>query len=298
MTAGSKITSLTEAVSLIKDGDTVALGGHTLRRHPMAAVAEIVRQRKRDLHLLGWNSGIDFDLLVGAGCVRTVETSYVGISGFGLARNYRRAAEAGEIDVREHSETSALDMFRGGASGLAFMASMVLAGTDVPATNPRIATVVSPFDGKEYTAVQAARPDVSIVHAHVADRHGNVQLDAAHWPDGDADVFVGWSGAKTIVTVEQLVSDETIRDHPEQTILPRDAVTCVVEAPYGAYPCACDSRYTYDLQHVAEYYAASAGRDTFGRWLDRYVHGVADHGAFLELVGVERLLAVSERGVL
>src|ERR1700693_4807387 len=133
----SKVASLEEAISLIGDAASVALGGHTLRRHPMAAVAEIVRQRKRDLHILGWNSGIDVDLLVGAGCARIVETSYVGISGFGLARNFRRAAEAGSIEIREHSEISALDMFRAGAMGLPFLASNVLMGTDIPATNPR-----------------------------------------------------------------------------------------------------------------------------------------------------------------
>ena len=292
----SRIASLAEAISLIKDGDAVALGGHTLRRHPMAAAAEIVRQRRRDLHLIGWNSGIDVDLLVGAGCARIVETSYVGISGFGLARNFRRAAEAGEIEIREHSEISALDMFRAGASGMAFIASSVLLGTDVPATNPRIATVTSPFDGRPYTAVQAVRPDVSIIHAHSADRHGNVQLDALHWPDNDADVFVGWAGRTTIVTVEQLVSDEAIREHPDFTILPRDAVTCVVEAPYGAYPCCCDDRYTYDLDFVAGYYAASADPAAFARHLDEWVFGVADHAAFLDKVGVDRLLAIANRG--
>jgi len=292
----SKTASLAEAISLVGDGDVVALGGHTLRRHPMAAVAEIVRQRKRNLHVLGWNSGIDVDLLVGAGCAAIVETSYVGISGFGLARNYRRAAEAGEIEIREHSEISALDMFRAGSMGVPFMASSVLRGSDVPATNPRIATVTSPFSGREYTAVEAAQPDVAIIHAHTADLHGNVQLDAAHWPDNDADVFIGWAGKTTIVTVEQLVSDERIRESPDRTILPRDAITCVVEAAYGAYPCACDSRYTYDLSWIGDYYEASADRQAFGAFLDRWVLAPGGHDGFLELVGLDRLLAVANRG--
>jgi glutaconate CoA-transferase subunit A len=292
----SKTASLAEAISLVGDGDVVALGGHTLRRHPMAAVAEIVRQRKRNLHVLGWNSGIDVDLLVGAGCAAIVETSYVGISGFGLARNYRRAAEAGEIEIREHSEISALDMFRAGSMGVPFMASSVLRGSDVPATNPRIATVTSPFSGREYTAVEAAQPDVAIIHAHTADLHGNVQLDAAHWPDNDADIFIGWAGKTTIVTVEQFVSDERIRESPDRTILPRDAVTCVVEAPYGAYPCACDSRYTYDLSWIGDYYEASADREAFGAFLDRWVLAPGGHDGFLQLVGLGRLLAVANRG--
>lgn len=295
--SGAKVRSLRDAVALIPDGATVALGGHTLRRHPMAAVAEIVRQGKRDLHLVGWNSGIDIDLLVGAGCARIVETSYVGISGFGLARNFRRAAESGTIGIREHSEISALDMFRAGAMGLDFIASPVLLGSDVPATNPRIASVTSPFTGRQVTAVGAVRPDVAIIHAHIADRHGNVQLDALHWPDNDADANVGWSGSVTIVTVEQLVSDEAIMDHPDRTILPRDAVTCVVEAPYGAYPCACDGRYTYDLAFVEAYYEASADPVRFGAFLDEWVRGVEDHAAFLERVGVDRLLAIRDGGV-
>ncbi|HZO97286.1 MAG TPA: CoA-transferase [Gaiellaceae bacterium] len=291
-----KIVSLREAISTIADGETVALGGHTLRRHPMAAVVEIVRQRKRDLHLLGWNSGIDVDLLVGAGCARIVETSYVGISGFGLARNYRRAAETGTIEIREHSEISALDMFRAGSMGVPFMVSSVLMGTDVPATNPRISTVASPFSNQEYTAVAAAQPDVAIIHAHSADLHGNVQLDAAHWPDNDADIFIGWAGQRTIVTVEQLVSDEQIRLSPERTILPRDAVTYVVEAPYGAFPCSCDSRYTYDLAWIGDYYDASATPESFAEFLATWIFGTPDHESFLELVGLERLLGVATRG--
>jgi len=205
-------------------------------------------------------------------------------------------AEAGEIEIREHSEISALDMFRAGAMGVPFIASSVLLGSDVPATNPRIATVASPFSGRSYTAVEAAQPDVAVIHAHSADRHGNVQLDAAHWPDNDADVYVGWAGKTTIVTVEQLVSDEAVREHPERTILPRDVVTCVVEAPYGAYPCACDGRYTYDLSFIGEYYAASAEPDEFRRHLDRWVLGAEDHAAFLDLVGLKRLLAIATRG--
>ena len=292
----SKVRTLAEAISLVHDGDTVALGGHTLRRHPMAAVAELVRQGRRDLHLLGWNSGIDFDLLTAAGCVAIAETSYVGISVFGLARNFRRAVEAGQVEVREHSEISGLDMFRAGSMGLPFIASHVLLGTDVPPTNPRFSTVVDPFSGQTLTAVAAARPDVAIIHAHSADVHGNVQLDPLHWPDNDADEFIGWAGTTTIVTVEQLVSDEEIRRNPERTILPRDAVACVVEVPYGAYPCACDSRYTYDLDWVGEYYEASADPAAFAAFVERWVTGPRDHLAFLEQLGVDRLLAISAKG--
>ena len=82
------------------------------------------------------------------------------------------------------------------------------------------------------------------------------------------------------------------------TGLPRDAVTCVVEAPYGAYPCCCDDRYTYDLDFVGDYYAASADPAGFARYLDEWVFGLADHDAFLQKVGVDRLLAITTKGAL
>ena len=186
----------------------------------MAAAAEIVRQGKRDLHVLGWNSGIEFDLLVGAGCVksRREPRNTAGISGFGLAKNY---PPGGGVRVRsrsaKHPRSRRSTCSGPGPPGWPSSPCSVLAGTDVPATNPRIATVTDPFTGRPCAAVAAVRPDVAIIHAHTADRHGNVQLDDLHWPDNDADTFVGWSGKTTIVTVEQLVSDEAVRARPERT---------------------------------------------------------------------------------
>ena len=55
----------------------------------------------------------------------------MGISGFGLAKNYA-GGEAG-IEIRDTPDLGAR-LFRAGASGMAFVASSVLAGTDVPAT--------------------------------------------------------------------------------------------------------------------------------------------------------------------
>ena len=131
-----KQKSLADAVALINDGDVVGIGGHTARRHPMALVREIVRQRKRRLHVVGWNNGVDMDLLIGAGCVETVETSYIGLGSFGLALNFRRAAEHGRIKVIEHSETTAMDRFRAASIGLPFLPSKTGLGTDMLGTTP------------------------------------------------------------------------------------------------------------------------------------------------------------------
>jgi len=288
-----KLRTLAEAVALIRDGDVIGIGGHTARRHPMALVREIARQRRRRLHVAGWNNGVDMDLLIGAGCVDTVETSYVGMGSFGLALNFRRAAESGTIRVIEHSETTAMDRFRAASIGLPFLPTKTGIGTDLPSTNPSMREVKDPFTGETWIAVQAIRPDVAIIHAHTADEFGNVQLDAERWHDTSPDVMIARSARVTIVSVEQIVSSEAIRRRPIDTILPRVDVTCVVEAPYGAHPCCCDARYDYDLEHLGDYARSSASPAAFSQYLERWVDGPADHAAYLDLVGARALMGIS-----
>ncbi|SEQ26060.1 glutaconate CoA-transferase subunit A [Faunimonas pinastri] len=293
MAQPSKIRSLADAVALIKDGDVVAIGGHTARRHPMALMREIIRQGRKDLHVVGWNNGIDMDMLVGAGCVSTVETSYVGIGSFGLARNFRRACETDGLRVIEHSETTAMDRFRAASIGLPLFPSKTGLGTDLPSTNPHLKPFTDPFTGETWMAVEAIRPDVAIVHAHTADEQGNVQLDPERWHDNSPDVMIARSARTVIVSVEQIVSEETVMSRPIDTILPRTDVTCIVEAPYGAHPCCCDARYDYDLEHLGRYHEATASQSGFAEWLADYVTGPADHWAYLEKIGARRLMEVS-----
>ncbi|MCO5063566.1 MAG: hypothetical protein M9924_04025 [Rhizobiaceae bacterium] len=295
MAAKDKTATLAEAASLIKDGDVLAIGGHTSRRHPMAMVAEIIRQERRKLHIVGWNNGMDFDLLIGAGCAEKVETSYVGIGSFGLALAYRRKAEAGALEIIEHSEITAMDRFRATAMGVPYLPGKTGLGTDLPKTNPHLKPVTDPFTGETWLAVERIVPDVAIIHAHTADRFGNVQLDADRWHDNSVDVFVARSARTVIVTVEQIVSEEAIMARPIDTILPRTDVTCVVEAPYGAHPCCCDARYDYDLVALEAYHKASASAEGFEAWVKDWITEPGSHDAYLQKLGSARLMDISTK---
>jgi glutaconate CoA-transferase, subunit A len=288
-----KVMGMTEAAALVADGSSLAIGGHTSRRHPMAFLYELVRQGRKRLHLMGWNNGPDFDLLVGAGCASTVETSYVGMGSFGLANNYRRAAEAGQIEIIEHTETTAIDMFRATAMGIGFLPTRTPLGTDFPRYNKRMKEMVSPFDGTPYIAVEGVTPDVAIIHAHSADAFGNVQLDRSSWTDNTVDILIAKSPKKLIVTVEQIVSEAAVYADPMRTVIPRVFVTAVVEAPYGAHPCCCDSRYDYDLEFLRKYKSASESQESFDGFLSEYVRGVSGHEAYLEKIGVSHLMSIT-----
>src|SRR4029450_5506080 len=93
-----KLVDIDRAAATVADGALVALGGGLSARLPMALVRELIRQHRRDLHVVGSAHGIDVDLLIAARAIRVVEESYVGYEqDFGLAPAYRRAAEAGDL---------------------------------------------------------------------------------------------------------------------------------------------------------------------------------------------------------
>lgn len=94
-----KVCSLAEAASLIKDGARIAFGGFSVHNHPMAFVYELIRKGIKDLTVVGHVNGNEVDILVGAGCVQKIETSYVGLEEFGLAANFRKAVGREEVEV-------------------------------------------------------------------------------------------------------------------------------------------------------------------------------------------------------
>ena len=92
-----EMISLSDAAELVQDAQTIALGGMTVYRRPLAFVRALLRRdhRPKDLTLLCFTAGIESDLLVGAGCVGTVRSVYFGLESFGLAPMFTEAAQKG-----------------------------------------------------------------------------------------------------------------------------------------------------------------------------------------------------------
>src|SRR5688500_9623409 len=101
----NKLISLTEAAALVQPGSTLALGGMTLYRRPVAFVLELLRRSSppSDLTLLSFTCAYDGDLLVGAGLARRVRTCYFGFEAFGLAPMFTQAANLGDLELVEES---------------------------------------------------------------------------------------------------------------------------------------------------------------------------------------------------
>jgi glutaconate CoA-transferase subunit A len=257
-----KRASLADAISLVSDGAMVALGGGLCARLPMAMVRELLRQGRRALHLIGSAHSIDVDLLVATGAVRRCEESYVGFEqDLGLAPGYRRAAEAGTIEVAESC-------------------------SDIGRLHPEYREITCPFTGETLVAVPALRPDVALLHAPSGDRYGNLHLEQPYVLD---ERFASASRL-VIATVDELVSTEEVAR--SGIVIPAHLVAAVAEVPYGAHPSSCYPRYAYDRAHLRDYVsAAESGPDGVEKYLAAYVNGSEED--YREAVGSGRLGALA-----
>lgn len=286
----SKLCSLSEAAATVKDGERIAFGGFAIYQRPIAFVHELIRQKRQDLTVVGVVNANETDLLVGAGCVRRIETSYVGLEKFGLARNFRRAAEAGAIDVVDYPELIAWDRFRASQENLPFWPCTFLGGSDIVTYNPEIVPFECPVTRKPMWAVPPASPDVVVVHAILGDEYGNVAFPARRLLPQSVDVTHTRSCDRVIVTVERIVSTTEIKKHPELTEIPAFRTTHIVEVPYGAHPTSVLGVYRSDDDHFHAYAEAGASQTGFDAYLDEFVRGTRDHQEYLERIGLRRLI--------
>ena len=287
----SKIVSVDEAVAEIPDGAKVALGGWIFNSQPMALVRALIRKGARDLHLIPAPGSIAPDMLIGAGCAASTVCVFISFEQFGLAPNFRRHAESGALKVYDLDGPGIAGGLRAGICDLPYMPVPDL-GTDLPKFAPEHYWPLPSKPGeRKMLAVAAVKPDVCLLHAQQADEHGNVQ----HLGPPFFDAMIAQASRRVIVSVDRIVSTDTIRRSNHLTKLPSAMVDAIVEAPFGAHPTASPSLYRSDQAHLKEYVKSSASAETFSFYLDRYVRN-ASSSAYLDAIGGSRLaaLAVSE----
>jgi glutaconate CoA-transferase, subunit A len=292
-----KLTTLSDAIRRIPSGSRVALGGNIMRRQANAAVREIIRQSIGDLTVYAFATGFSVDMLAAAGLLRRYEGVYVGLFWHGLAPSFRRAVEAGEVEVRDFSESSIVARFLAACSGLSFMPVKAILGTDMAAQDPSIVTEMTcPFTNEIYAAVRAIDAEFTIVHGYQADRFGNVQWPLARDTD-DVDQIIARGSRRLIVTVEKIVAHDEIMRRPNLTYIPSQWVEAVVEVPFGAHPLACDTIHDEDVEHIRAYAEAGATPDGAKAYLDEYVRHAPTHDDYLArfggLAALRRRLSVS-----
>lgn len=250
-----KLTSLEQATRFIQPGDTVALGGVTLYRRPVALVGAMLAQRARltNLTLLCFTASYESDLLIGAGMVSRIRTCYCGLEVFGLAPMFTQAANQGKLDIVEETEGSLAFGIRAHLAGVSFMPGLGWSGTVLPRLRPDVKIIDDPYQpGQSVVAFPAIAWDVAVIHAVQADRSGNALLNA----NLGVDVELSLGAKHVIVTAEEIV------DRFEQRVdIAGAVVSAVVHAPNGAWPTSCYPLYAVGGGELLRYIeACNAGQ--------------------------------------
>jgi glutaconate CoA-transferase subunit A len=283
----SKVVSMSEAVrDLVHDGDTLAIEGFT-HLISFAAGHEVIRQRKRDLTLCRLTPDVIYDQMVGAGVARKLVFSWMGNPGVGSLHAIRRRVEHDDpapLELEEYSHFGMVGRYTAGAARLPFWPLRSYFETDLPRVNPNIRPVASPFGGEPVFAVPPLNPDVAIVHAQRADRHGNTQV----WGLTGCQKEAAFAADRVIVVVEELVDEEVVRADPNRTLIPGIKVDAVVVCPYGAHPSYAQGYYDRDNRFYLEWDAISRDPQQLASWLDEWVHGTATHAEYVEKLGEAR----------
>jgi len=277
--------------ALVRDGDTVVIEGFT-HLICFAAGHEIIRQRRRDLTLCRLTPDLIYDQMIAAGCARKLVFSWAGNPGAGSLHAFRRAVEGKgpPLELEEYSHFGMVGRLSAGAARLPFWPMRNYMGTDLPAANPRIASVECPYTGERLATVPALNPDVTIVHAQRADADGNTQI----WGLLGVQKEAAFASRRVIVVVEELVDQSVIRADPNRTLIPGIAVDAVVVEPWGAHPSYAQGYYDRDNSFYVGWERISRDLAALAAYLDEYVYGVGDRREYVERCGgLEHLRAAA-----
>jgi glutaconate CoA-transferase subunit A len=281
-----KLRAMHDAIAeFVPDGSSVALGLQLEQMIPFSAGHEIIRQKRRDLRLIGPISDCLFDQMIGAGCVKDVVAAWVGNVMMGQAYNFRRAVEAGEIRVLNMTNFTIALGLQAGAMGVPFLPTRTAMGSDVPKGNHFFYQIISPFEPKEtLLAVRAIVPDITIVNVQRADAEGNAHC----WGNFGVMLEAVRAAKKVIVVTEEIVAAEVIASDPNRTVIPGFLVSAVVHEPFGAHPSPVQGCYSRDNDFFRQYHAETKTPADYARWRAKWIDGVSGRDEYVKLLGRDR----------
>lgn len=255
----NKRANIEEYIGKLSDGVSIVIGGWGPFRKPMALVRAIAKSSLKDLTILSFG-GMDLDLLIGAGKVKTAVFGFMSFEGApGEPGNFNRARIEGSVEMKELSEFMFICQFKAAADRIPFYPVRGGIGTDILTINREIKTLKDPYCGETLVAMPAFRPDYALIHVNEADQLGNGRILGDPFLDS---LFVR-AADKVIVSAERILP---IGEVQESNIL-SSWVDTVVEVPRGAHPCACYPDYPYDAKEFAKYGQMTKDPAVFKKYL-------------------------------
>ncbi len=279
-----KIMTAREAIRrYVNDDDHLIIGNYTVATCA-ELVFEVARQKKKSLTLYSQSGIFDVEVLVGAGCVDRLISTYVYRAGGKEGSSaVERALKDGSLVMEDYSNFQYNARLVAGMHGFSFM--QVLEGAMLSDLynkrsfmgDDKYKVITCPYTGKDILTVPAANPDVCIVHVQRADRYGNAQ----YWGAMGSVAAAALASKRIIVSCEEIVEHDVVRSSPHLTIIPGFRVDAVVEVPWGAHPCEVVGYYNLDKLAYASFLLADLSAEGLADWIDQWVYQCPDRAAYL-----------------
>lgn len=273
----STIDSLETLAARVPDGAFVALPPDN-SLCPVALVRALIRRGARDLRVLGVPiSGFATDLLIGAGAVASLTTSAVTLGEAGLAPRFTAAIKAGSLRLTDATCPAVHTALQAAEKGVPFMPLRGMIGTDLIPQRPDWRVIDNPFaDAPDpIVLVPALIPDLALIHAAMADRHGNV------WVGRRRELAtIAHAARATLVTAERIVEGNLMEDERlAPGVISSLYVSAVAVAERGAWPLGLLDLYPADAAHLDAYAKAARTEDGFRAYLAEHVLGALPKAA-------------------
>lgn len=220
-----------------------------LQRRPVALCRALAESEVADLELVTFSAGYETELLIAAGRVARLRTSYAGLAFFGPAPLIRAGVEQGRLELCDETELTLAAGLAAAALGTPWipLARGVL-GTDIPAVRDDLRELIDEL-GRPLLAVPALALDVCLLHVPYADRLGNAAFMSTPCLDRELAVAAG----RTIVSAETIVEPDELQALAGQADLLSFQVDAVVAAPGGGRPLACHPHYSFSTADLCAY---------------------------------------------
>jgi glutaconate CoA-transferase subunit A len=227
------VATIEELAAQVPDGASVALAPD-YSGCALAVIRALIRGGAKDLHLIGVPQlGFQGDLLIGAGCVRSLEAAAVTLGEDGAAPRFVAAIKAGTIAMRDSTCPAIHAGLQAAEKGVPFLPVRGVIGSDLVAHRPDWRIVDNPFaENDPILLVPAIRPDIALFPAALADRLGNVWIGVRR-----ELMRMAHAARTTLVTVEAITDDDLLADDRTAAgTIPALYITGIAEARRGAWP--------------------------------------------------------------
>lgn len=243
----NKLVDVQDALSLIKEGETITISGMSIHRNPMGFIYAMIKEGIRNLNFVDREPGLGLELLLQNNVLRTVRIAMATLEWFGMLPTFRKKAEKGELTVIEDTCGAFIAGIRAGAFGIPFMPVKGIIGSDLIKLHEKIGdwkVIRDPFSDEEIVLVKAINPDVAIIHVNKADAEGNAEILGPVYEDE----YKARASKKVIITAEEIVDKEYfLKKRPN---INSEYVTAVIKMPKGAEPTSMYPLYDADYEKI------------------------------------------------